>query len=92
MPYIYDVEAYIKEKGHLKNIPSAKEIEKAGGVTLGQMNIKLLEKIEELTLYIIAQQKENDMQKRQLELSEEKYLNVEERLKRLEILVKNSED
>jgi hypothetical protein len=92
LPSIYDVEAYIKEKGHLKNIPSAKEIEKAGGVTLGQMNIKLLEKIEELTLYIIAQQKENDMQKRQLEQSEEKYLNVEERLKRLEILVKNSED
>ncbi|WP_422858986.1 hypothetical protein ACOKFD_16880 [Flagellimonas sp. S174] len=47
-----EVQNYIKEKGHLPNIPSAKEMEE-NGIQLGEMNMKLLEKIEELTLYII---------------------------------------
>lgn len=45
-----EVQHYIKEKGHLPNIPSAAEMEE-NGVELGLMNMKLLEKIEELTLY-----------------------------------------
>ncbi|WP_422082353.1 hypothetical protein [Ulvibacterium sp.] len=45
-----EVQHYIKEKGHLPNIPSAQEMEE-NGVELGIMNMKLLEKIEELTLY-----------------------------------------
>lgn len=52
-----EVQNYIKENGHLPNIPSAKEME-ANGVELGIMNMKLLEKIEELILYTIQQQKE----------------------------------
>ncbi|MEH6681045.1 MAG: helicase associated domain-containing protein [Sediminicola sp.] len=51
-----DTQKYIKEHGHLPNIPSAQEME-ADGVELGVMNMKLLEKIEELTLYIIQQEK-----------------------------------
>jgi len=50
------VEHHIKEKGHLINIPSAKEVEK-DGVQLGEMNKLLLEKIEELTLYTLQQEK-----------------------------------
>ena len=38
------------------NIPSAKELE-ANGIQLGEMNMKLLEKIEELTSYLIAQER-----------------------------------
>lgn len=53
-----EVEAHIKEKGHLPNIPSAKEME-SNGVELGTMNMKLLEKIEELTLYVIQLKEEN---------------------------------
>ena len=49
------VQNYIKEHGHLPNIPSAKEME-AQGVELKKMNMKLLEKIEELTLYILDQE------------------------------------
>ncbi|WP_143070781.1 tail fiber protein [Flagellimonas taeanensis] len=51
-----EVQNYIKEHGHLPNIPSAKEMED-NGIQLGEMNMKLLEKIEELTLYTIQQQK-----------------------------------
>ncbi|SFC66629.1 hypothetical protein SAMN04487891_1203 [Flagellimonas taeanensis] len=52
LPTLEEVEMHIKEKGHLINIPSAKEVEE-NGIELGEMNMKLLEKIEELTLYII---------------------------------------
>ncbi len=51
-----EVQRYIKENGHLPNIPSAKEME-TNGVDLGTMEMKLLEKIEELTLYILEQEK-----------------------------------
>ncbi|WP_422858982.1 hypothetical protein ACOKFD_16860 [Flagellimonas sp. S174] len=50
-----EVQNYIKEKGHLPNIPSAKEMEE-NGIQLGELNMKLLEKIEELTLYILEQE------------------------------------
>lgn len=52
-----EVEKHIEEKGHLPNIPSAKEVEK-DGLNLGEMDAKLLEKIEELTLYSITQNKQ----------------------------------
>jgi hypothetical protein len=49
---LQEVEKSINENKHLPNIPSAEEIEK-NGLQLGEMNRKLIEKIEELTLYII---------------------------------------
>ncbi|WP_048501488.1 hypothetical protein [Chryseobacterium sp. BLS98] len=51
------VEKHIEEKGHLPNIPSAKEVVE-NGINLGEMNAKLLEKIEELTLYVIKLNKD----------------------------------
>ncbi len=51
-----EVENYILKEGHLPNIPSAKEMAEAG-LNLKEMNLKLLEKIEELTLYTINQEK-----------------------------------
>ena len=56
LPTLAEVENHIKEKGHLKDIPSAKEVKK-NGIYLGEMNSKLLQKIEELTLYTIQQEK-----------------------------------
>jgi trimeric autotransporter adhesin len=50
-----EVKAHIQEKGHLPNVPSAKEVEE-NGILLGNMNKVLLEKIEELTLYILKQE------------------------------------
>lgn len=52
-----EVQNYIREHGHLPNIPSANEMEE-NGIQLGEMNMKLLEKIEELTLYTLQQQKQ----------------------------------
>ncbi|SEC19916.1 hypothetical protein SAMN04489761_2356 [Tenacibaculum sp. MAR_2009_124] len=54
---LQQVERYIQEKGHLPNIPSAKEVEENEGIDLGDMQKNLLEKIEELTLYTIQQEK-----------------------------------
>lgn len=56
LPTLKDVEIYINENGHLKDIPSAKEVE-ISGIELGEMNKLLLQKIEELTLYTIEQEK-----------------------------------
>ncbi len=60
------LESYIKENKHLPNISSAKEI-KEEGINLGQMQNKHMEKIEELTLYIIELNKK---------LSEQQQLNT----------------
>lgn len=51
-----EVETYTKEHHHLPGVPSAAEVAEEG-IDLGAMNAKLLEKIEELTLYIIEQEK-----------------------------------
>ncbi len=59
------VEDYIATEGHLPNIPSAKDME-ADGIQLKEMNLKLLEKIEELTLYTIDQEKTLKSQEEEL--------------------------
>jgi len=51
-----EVEQHIKDKGHLPEIPNEAEVTK-NGINLGEMNAKLLQKIEELTLYLIEQNK-----------------------------------
>ena len=59
LPTLYSLEAYISHNKHLPDVPSECDaIEK--GVNLGEMNKKLLQKVEELTLYLIQQQKEID--------------------------------
>ena len=61
---IQDVEKFISEKSHLPEIPSAQEMTEKG-VEIGNFQIKLLQKIEELTLYLISQNKEiQDLKKR----------------------------
>lgn len=52
-----EVEAAIQKNGHLPDIPSEAEA-KARGVDLGEMQVKLLQKVEELTLYLVAHEKE----------------------------------
>ena len=53
---LHEVEKYVNTNNHLPEIPSASEIKK-NGMSMGEMQNKLLQKIEELTLYIIDQQK-----------------------------------
>ncbi|SMD08271.1 hypothetical protein SAMN04488524_4743 [Pedobacter africanus] len=76
LPTLQETEKHIKDKGHLPGIPSAAEV-KANGVDLGEMNARLLQKIEELTLYLIRLEKENDKQK-------QKNRSLEERLNKIE--------
>ncbi|MES2486372.1 MAG: hypothetical protein V4581_10565 [Bacteroidota bacterium] len=66
LPTLNEVETYINENGHLKDIPSAAEVE-AKGIELGEMNKLLLQKVEELTLYMIEQNKVNAQQAQQIE-------------------------
>lgn len=52
-----ELEQFISKNGHLPNIPSAKEMEDRAVMDLATMNLKLLEKVEELSLYIIELEK-----------------------------------
>jgi len=52
-----ELKEYIAREKHLPNVPSAAEI-KANGLKLGQFQLALLEKVEELTLHTIAQNEE----------------------------------
>ncbi len=74
-----EVQNYIDQEGHLPNIPSASEMEKEG-VNLKEMNMKLLEKVEELTLYTIAQEKAIKKQKEANDILEKRLQKLEELL------------
>jgi len=52
-----ELETFVKKNKHLPEIPSAAEVQE-NGVSVGEMNAKLLQKIEELTLYLIEKNKE----------------------------------
>ena len=57
LPPLEEVEEFITVNRHLPNIPSEKEV-KENGILVGEMNARLLQKIEELTLYVIELKKE----------------------------------
>lgn len=78
-----ELEAYIKANSHLPNIPSAREVEK-DGQNLGVLQLKLLEKIEELTLHMIDADKENSLLKSRNEALETKLDLLLERIEKLE--------
>ncbi|PKF75373.1 hypothetical protein [Chryseobacterium sp. PMSZPI] len=69
MPTLEDVEKFTKENNHLPNIPSAKEIQEKG-LNVGEMSNLLLQKIEELTLYTIEQNKLIKEQQKRIEILE----------------------
>jgi hypothetical protein len=89
LPTLKEVERHIKEKGHLKDIPSAKEVAE-NGILLGGMNAKLLQKIEELTLYTIDQEKKLQTQENQIKEQDIINEKLNERLLKLEELVLNN--
>ncbi|WP_421876497.1 hypothetical protein [Marinoscillum sp.] len=60
-----EISDYIAENQHLPGMPSAKQVAKEG-VALGEMNAKLLEKVEELTLYVISLQNQLHQQQREI--------------------------
>ncbi len=91
LPTLDEVETHIKEKGHLKDIPSEKEVLK-NGIYLGEMDAKLLQKIEELTLYTIQQEKKIKEQEEKIKKQEEELKSLKDlsdRLSKLEKLLKS---
>ncbi|MDX2188019.1 MAG: hypothetical protein SFV32_13880 [Opitutaceae bacterium] len=61
-----EVEAHIDANGTLPGIPSAKQVDEEG-VSVGEMQAKLLAKVEELTLHLIAQEKALNAQRAELQ-------------------------
>jgi len=62
---IDEIKNYIDQNKHLPEVPSAKEMEK-NGIQLGEMNMLLLKKIEELTLYTIEMNKKMEEMKKEI--------------------------
>lgn len=87
LPTIREVEQFIKQHKHLPGVPSAKEVE-AHGLDVGENQAVLLKKIEELTLYLIQQQKELERSQELLEVQQRRNEGLEARLQRLEALLK----
>lgn len=65
IPSLKDLEIFIEKHHHLPHIPPASHMEESG-ISLKEMNLLLLQKIEELTLYTIQQQKEIDRLKEKI--------------------------
>jgi hypothetical protein len=86
LPTLQEVENFIDQNGHLPDIPSSEDVEE-NGISLGEMDAKLLQKIEELTLYMIELKKENEeMKASNLELKEENQSLKIDLLKEIEII------
>ncbi|NER12989.1 hypothetical protein GWK08_06030 [Leptobacterium flavescens] len=83
-----ELQKYIQQNKHLPNIPSAVEME-ANGVELGIMNMKLLEKIEELTLYTLAQERKIKKQTEELELLKKQNTKIQQLEEKLNQLLNN---
>jgi hypothetical protein len=66
-----EVEQYIQQNKHLPEVPSAAEVKKEG-LDVGDNQALLLKKIEELTLYVIQQQKQLEAQQQKIETLEKK--------------------
>lgn len=76
LPSLDEVAAHIKEKGHLPGIPTEAEVARDGH-DLGDMNAKLLQKVEELTLYLLDMKSTNERLQRENE-------SIRQRLEQLE--------
>ncbi|WP_133166407.1 hypothetical protein [Sphingobacterium haloxyli] len=85
LPSLSAIEAYVKEHKHLPDIPSAREIAEQG-LDVGEMNLLLLKKVEELTLHLI--EKEKKMKK--METVADRVTELEEKLRKMEELLLDS--
>ena len=74
-----EVEAHIQAHGTLPGVPSEAQVAKEG-IDLAQMQVKLLQKVEELTLHLIAQEKCNTRQDSRIQALEEENNKLRARL------------
>lgn len=86
LPPLDEVKKHITEKGHLPGIPTEAEV-LGNGVNLGDMQVKLLQKIEELTLYMIKQEEKSEEYQLEIRrLNEDYQLEIKRLCKRIEEL------
>lgn len=83
LPSLEKIEAFIKKNKHLPEIPSAENMKK-DGAGVAEFQTKLLQKIEELTLYMIEMKKNNDLQSNRLKVLEEENTALKNRISLLE--------
>jgi len=74
LPSLTEIETYIKANKHLPEVPSAKEME-TNGINLSEMNMMLLKKVEELTLYLI-EVKKNSIEQQKLLIDQQKEIEL----------------
>ncbi|MCL1663147.1 hypothetical protein M2T78_02715 [Elizabethkingia ursingii] len=84
LPTLDEVEQHIYEKGHLPNIPNTKEVTE-NGLSLGESQKLLLQKIEELTLYSIEQ---NKLNKEQSELLRQQQQEIQDLRNEIKVIKK----
>jgi hypothetical protein len=80
---IEELQRFVQKEKHLPNVPNA-EVIKQKGLNLGEFQMKLLEKIEELTLYTVEQAKANKEQRAALERKDAEIATLSARLAALE--------
>lgn len=84
-----ELEAYVTKEKHLPNVPSAAEIAKEG-MDVGQMNMLLLEKVEELTLHLIEQNKSLKSKEEAMKIKNSEISELSKRLERIEAFMAQS--
>ena len=77
---LQELDSYIQENKHLPEIPTSEEVQE-NGISVGEMNAKLLQKIEELTLHTIEQQKI-------IEKQQDDYIELKNEIEELKKLIK----
>lgn len=77
---LHQVEAYIQANKHLPDVPTSAEVKKEG-IDVGDNQVLLLKKIEELTLYIIQQNKSIETQNREMEAMKKEMAELKARMK-----------
>lgn len=83
LPTLSQVEKFIQANKHLPNLPSAAEVEK-NGIDLGDNQAKLLQKIEELTLYAIDANKKIETQQTQMQQQAKQIKLLQEAVKKMQ--------
>jgi len=83
LPTLTEVKKYIDEHQHLEGLPSAEQVAK-DGLSLGEMNRLLAQKVEELTLYLIEKDREVKTQKQEFDKLQQQLIKLEKRMAALE--------
>jgi hypothetical protein len=90
LPSLIETKKYIDQNKHLPGLPSATEVEK-NGIDVGITQTVLLQKVEELTLYIINQDKELEQQKDQIDEQNIQLVKIQQELDELKRLIKKEQ-